>query len=293
LKYRKEQAGCETVSWTSAANAAYLILVSGADEFSDGSVELTITNNDKCENAFGPVTAKGGTYYGSFHDDVATVDEDVPACGGASEPVRPGVWYKVAGTGGLIKADTCTATVVDTQISVFKGSCSDTTPATPNEAHSLMPSLFPSQTPVTSLASATPTEAHSLMPSLLPSQTPVTSLAPATPTEAHSLTPSLFSSQTPMTSLVCVAGDQNSCGKQSSVAWNSESGVIYYILVHSQEGSSGTSSGDFFLKVEAEASALQPNDICQNAQALEVDIGQEINVTVPLRLSSEGKALVV
>jgi hypothetical protein len=55
--------------------------------------------------------------------------------------------------------------------------------------------------------------------------------------------------------LTCVVGDDNGCGKQSRAIWRTEPNVLYYILVHSDEG------GDFGLLVDIFVPVMQ-NDFC-------------------------------
>jgi hypothetical protein len=91
-------------------------------EGSGGSLYLQLLDNNLCENAF-PTSISTGTaqsYFGTFDD--ATADTS-PSCGGASAANQPGIWYKMWGMGFVVQADTCTGTNVDTQISVYKGSC--------------------------------------------------------------------------------------------------------------------------------------------------------------------------
>ena len=47
--------------------------------------------------------------------------------------------------------------------------------------------------------------------------------------------------------LACVAGNDQGCGDQSLVTWNTVNGTVYYILVHGFLGA----RGDFFLKLKS------------------------------------------
>lgn len=156
---QSNQSGCQTFAWNSVVGRDYLILAhedTYTYGYSGGMLALSIINNDKCQNAFGPF-AIGDSFFASLTSDAATMDENVPECGSANKPSHPGVWFQMRGTGGLVKADTCDRSVASTQVSVFTGSCDN---------------------------------------------------------------------------LECVSGNRNACGSQSLVSWNSEAGVLYYILVH-------------------------------------------------------------
>ena len=113
------ESDCVKVTWPAVAGVEYLILALEAPEIQSwgGSYALSISNNDKCPESYGPLSA-GESVSGSFNN--AEVDIGLPACGRASAPNQPGVWYHIEGTGGLLKVDTCTNTATDTQISVFR-----------------------------------------------------------------------------------------------------------------------------------------------------------------------------
>ncbi|MFM9950682.1 MAG: T9SS type A sorting domain-containing protein [Saprospiraceae bacterium] len=74
--------------------------------------------NDACANAI--ALSCGQTVTGN----TATATNDVaPLCSGIA-PQGKGVWYTITGTGGTITLSTCsTATLFDTQISVYTGAC--------------------------------------------------------------------------------------------------------------------------------------------------------------------------
>lgn len=67
----------------------------------------------------------------------------------------------------------------------------------------------------------------------------------------------------------CVAGNDDSCGLQSSVSWNSSNGVTYYIYVTGF----GTAAGNYTLNVSCAGSPVPPpvNDACANATTLVVN----------------------
>jgi hypothetical protein len=58
--------------------------------------------------------------------------------------------------------------------------------------------------------------------------------------------------------LTCTRADDNACGFQSRVVWETKPGVVYYILVH------GSSQGSFGLTVDRFVSQQQ-NDLCDKA----------------------------
>lgn len=110
------------VTWEAETGTDYLIVISGPDgmdQESNKEFTLTFETNDSLERAYGPLkpgrdTIVGGSTVGT---KVATV---VPACGSASAPTGPGVWYTVTGNGRIITVSTCgSPTALDTQISVF------------------------------------------------------------------------------------------------------------------------------------------------------------------------------
>jgi hypothetical protein len=67
----------------------------------------------------------------------------------------------------------------------------------------------------------------------------------------------------------CVAGNDDSCGLQSSVSWNSTNGTTYYIYVTGF----GTASGTFSLSMTCNGAPVPPpvNDVCANATVLSVN----------------------
>ena len=116
------------LSWVSALNTRYYILVHGWDvrvgEFGLTVKELpSAVNNDFCVRAE-MLSISSSVITGSTTD--ATVDT-TPTCTGI-DSVAPGVWYSVAGTGEKLIASTCNGqgrsdTDFDTRISVFRGGC--------------------------------------------------------------------------------------------------------------------------------------------------------------------------
>ena len=185
-----------SVYWESVFGETYYILVHGAARGlfpSVGEFGLTVApfvteDNNQCvaATAIDTDTMLGQMILGS--NFAATLDTDIPVCA-SFESEAPGIWYRVVGTGSIMRASTCDPTTdFDTQITVYSGSCD---------------------------------------------------------------------------ALSCVGTDDNSCGVQSSVAWSSTEGTVYYILVH---GRLQSSVGQFALTVE-EYKPLRENDFCSAAVA--------------------------
>lgn len=65
--------------------------------------------------------------------------------------------------------------------------------------------------------------------------------------------------------LVCVDANDQFCGSQSSVGWNSELGTTYYVLVH---GFDTSDVGNFTLRVADTPPEKAQNDLCENAEDL-------------------------
>lgn len=109
------------VQWEADVDVDYFVLVSkkiSGETISD-KFTFKMETNDSIENAFGPLipgtdTIVAGSTVG------ARMASDVPACGSASAPSGPGVWYSIVGNGKTITLSTCDSpTSLDTQISVF------------------------------------------------------------------------------------------------------------------------------------------------------------------------------
>jgi hypothetical protein len=106
----------------------YHILVSPTSPDSEPSTSddftVQIVDNDKCDHAFGPVTARSAGTVLSYSTVNAGADSEVGSCDGASAGMDPGVWYQVEGTGRPTTASTCSEdTTFDTHLSVFQGGC--------------------------------------------------------------------------------------------------------------------------------------------------------------------------
>lgn len=143
---------CTTVSWMSLPNVEYLILVSetaanvtasdneleessggggnhnnnnGYNNNDNDSVAIQVVNNDLCENAYRPLAPPWPkqNFPGFLSSTDTTTDSNVVngSCGTATIPQKVGVWYEIQGIEGVILADTCSGTIIDTQISVYKG----------------------------------------------------------------------------------------------------------------------------------------------------------------------------
>lgn len=78
--------------------------------------------------------------------------------------------------------------------------------------------------------------------------------------------------------LECVASNDDACGKQSLVSWDSERGVAYYIGVYGK----ANASGEFDLHIDGDESEFLSNDFCDQAQEIVVGSGEEVNRTIPL-----------
>jgi len=81
-------------------------------------------------------------------------------------------------------------------------------------------------------------------------------------------------------SLVCVNGNDNLCGQQSSVDWPSQADEIYYILVH---GGSSNSAGEFQLTISTDFVRLE-NDFCVSAMEVSLE-NATASQTIPFSLA--------
>jgi hypothetical protein len=125
-----------SVTWTStAAGEAYFILVHGfLQELGNFSLLVTEAtrapppenppDNDLCPAAF--EIQMDTVYTGTTINATA---EYSFVCGAAFGQSSPGVWYTFIGNGTAVKVSTCVnsvnATLIDTQIKVYVGNCSD------------------------------------------------------------------------------------------------------------------------------------------------------------------------
>ncbi len=73
--------------------------------------------------------------------------------------------------------------------------------------------------------------------------------------------------------LLCVDGNDDSCGLQSEVSWFGELGTTYRILVHGFGGGQGNFELALF-----EAAGPPANDLCEDAEAVDVGPGGSANV---------------
>jgi hypothetical protein len=113
------------VHWSSAAGTEYLLRIFGFDDPDAGAFTLAVRDapvpaNDLCADAVAIELGAAGVAEVNGTTRGATVDAGAPACG---EIRAPGVWYRVAGTGGAMQASTCNASPFDTVLSVFSGGC--------------------------------------------------------------------------------------------------------------------------------------------------------------------------
>ena len=159
------------VTWKSILSRSYYVLVAGQTEEDTGDFTLHLSstdfeNNDKCQDAIGPLALDGIPIEGTTA--MALEDIDAPFC--FTAVTAKGLWYFVEGTGSIIQASLCDSPSYDTRLSIYRGSCTD---------DDGLPNLF------------------------------------------------------------CVDGNDDFCGEQSLVTWESEVGVTYYILVHGYLDNSG------------------------------------------------------
>lgn len=111
-----------TVTFNSVFGTVYRILVAGTVSAS-GAFSLSVTcavappPNDACATAI-PV-ACGSTTSGTT---VGSTADAVGSCGGFALNTAGGVWYSVAGNGGMITVSLC-GSAYDTKLGVFTGTC--------------------------------------------------------------------------------------------------------------------------------------------------------------------------
>lgn len=117
------------IYWDSLKGEDYLIYVYGSDygtlpnvgTFGLSISDFVTESNDVCSNAIAIDLSSNNRVKGSTIS--ATPDPVVLSCVDPGD-TTPGVWYSTVGTGGQLRASTCSAeTTFDTQLSVFEGSC--------------------------------------------------------------------------------------------------------------------------------------------------------------------------
>ena len=115
---------CVTVTWLSSVGADYILLVSDGDgrESINAPIVISISTNDRCSRAYS-ILARGDTYTATISGTSA--DDNTPACGGATGTLGQTRWFRILGTGGVIRASTCVDTVIDTHISIIRGTSCD------------------------------------------------------------------------------------------------------------------------------------------------------------------------
>ena len=136
--FKSATPGCSATGWTCiddisgsgtvsfALNAGnYLLLADAESATTPVSQNFSIScgtpfaTNDDCSGA--AALSCGQTVSGST---AATNPDNSPACTGISVGTGGGVWYKVIGNGGFLRASTCSAaTSYDTKLHVYTGSC--------------------------------------------------------------------------------------------------------------------------------------------------------------------------
>ena len=127
------------VLWMTDVGVTYLIFVHGFG-LATGDFSLVVREtsnaptmaptevprNEICEDAVGPLEI-GKVVVGST---IGKVIDNTAICGGASEQLSGGLWFKVIGDGTTFKASTCHGdpdigdSRFDTQLKVFRGNCS-------------------------------------------------------------------------------------------------------------------------------------------------------------------------
>jgi len=65
--------------------------------------------------------------------------------------------------------------------------------------------------------------------------------------------------------MVCVAGNDDFCGQQSSVTWPSTANETYYLLIHGGSSNSASSIGEFQLTLSTDLDR-KSNDFCDSAE---------------------------
>ncbi len=73
----------------------------------------------------------------------------------------------------------------------------------------------------------------------------------------------------------CINGNNDACSTQSSVAWSSNAGQLYSIMVHGR----GAASGSFLLQIITDGDVLAASDFCSNADPV------QLNEDIPIDLS--------
>jgi hypothetical protein len=75
-------------------------------------------------------------------------------------------------------------------------------------------------------------------------------------------------------SLECIDGNDDACGSQSLVAWESVPGTTYFVLFHS----AGLTFGNFGLQIEAEGADFLPETLCGTSPRLVLGAPRAFNI---------------
>ena len=113
------------LTFNSISNQEYFIMVHAFGTLS-GTFNLSVWTptvsvpNDDCINAEVITPSTNGTVISGT--TIGATPDNVPSINGVSV-TAPGVWYSIAGTGGLLKFSTCGTQAWDTRLSVYTGAC--------------------------------------------------------------------------------------------------------------------------------------------------------------------------
>lgn len=144
---KSASAGCSSTGWTCiddiigsgtasiTLTAGNYLLLGDAESTTAASQNFSIScgtplaTNDNCSGA--AALTCGSTVNGSTS---GTTPDAAPTCLGQPVGTGGGVWYKVVGTGGFLRASTCNAgTSYDTRLHVYSGTCSSLSCVTAND----------------------------------------------------------------------------------------------------------------------------------------------------------------
>jgi hypothetical protein len=109
------------VSWAANRDTTYHVYVSGIETEGDFDLYVGLDQDDTCSDA----TSLQPSNFAFIANTIDARHHDVQSCGfTGSRHSAPGKWFAINGTGNGIKASTCSsATDLDAEISLFKGSC--------------------------------------------------------------------------------------------------------------------------------------------------------------------------
>lgn len=127
----KNRETCDSVSWVAERGQEYAILVSGSDPENisqiDPTFSVVVADNHQCEFSIGPInidTTIPVTRKATTTPLLAPECLDLQLDG--LDIYSYAVWYKIEGTGSLVKVSTCSSNTGGIIISIFSGSsCTD------------------------------------------------------------------------------------------------------------------------------------------------------------------------